>query len=185
MKLAFLAAAGLAASAAALAQTQQTPPATPPTPPPACTGPEHRQFDFWVGDWDLYRTGQNVVVAHSTIERLFAGCVIRETWNPLQAPGGSSLNHYDREQRRWHQTWMDGANSRVVFEGGLVGGKMVLTGFWKGANGPGQDGWVRMTYTPNPDGSVRQSGELSTDHAVTWSPFFDFTYRKRASSAGN
>ena len=33
--------------------------ATPPvraqetTAPPPCSGPEHRQFDFWVGEWDV------------------------------------------------------------------------------------------------------------------------------------
>ena len=27
--------------------------AAPAPPPKPCTGPESRQFDFWVGDWDL------------------------------------------------------------------------------------------------------------------------------------
>jgi hypothetical protein len=38
-----------------------------------------------------------------------------------------------------------------------------------------------MTYTANPDGSVRQFGEASTDHGLTWQPNFDFTYRKSSS----
>jgi hypothetical protein len=42
-----------------------------------------------------------------------------------------------------------------------------------------QDAIIRMTYSRNADGSVRQLGEQSTDFGATWSPNFDFTYRKR------
>jgi hypothetical protein len=151
-------------------------------PPPACNGPEHRQFDFWVGRWDVYRTGDTVLRAHSLIESLHGGCVIRERWMPLQGEGGGSLNHYDRSEGRWHQSWMDSSNGHVTFAGGLVGGKMVLTGFWEDANGPGKHGLVRMTYSRLDGGSVRQFGEISTDHGVSWSPFFDFTYRRAAAA---
>ena len=41
-----LAAGTLAASIAALAQT--------PPPQPPCPAPQSRQFDFWVGDWDVF-----------------------------------------------------------------------------------------------------------------------------------
>lgn len=40
-----------------------------PAPPPACTGPEHRQFDFWVGQWSVTQTGKEKVVASSLIEK--------------------------------------------------------------------------------------------------------------------
>ncbi len=49
---------------------------------------------------------------------------------------------------------------------------MVITGKWGGP-------LVRMTYSKNADGSVRQIGEQSTDEGKNWSPSFDFTYRKR------
>ena len=72
---------------------------------------------------------------------------------------------------------MDASNARVSFEGGPIDGKMVLTGFWKGAQGPGKDGLVRMTYSSLDAGAVRQFGEISADQGATWKPFFDFTYR--------
>ena len=145
---------------------------------PACTAPEHRQFDFWVGYWDVYPTGKGKLVAHSLIEKLYAGCTIRENWLPFTGDNGGSLNMYDPADKRWHQTWHDSQNSRVEFDGGLVDKRMVLMGFWAGVNGPGADGVLRMTYTPNPDGSVRHFGELSTDHGLTWAPNFDFTYKR-------
>ena len=152
-------------------------------PSPACTSPEHRQFDFWIGQWEVYRTGETRLRAHSRIDKLHDGCVIGEQWMPLRGGGGSSLNHFDTHERRWRQTWMDSANARVEFDGGLVGGKMVLTGFWRNAQGPGKDGLVRMSYSTIDGGAVRQFGEISTDHGLTWSPFFDFTYKPRAAAA--
>ncbi|HUG45581.1 MAG TPA: hypothetical protein VMK31_03595 [Sphingomicrobium sp.] len=165
--LAFLAAPAFAQDAAA---------------PPACAGPEHRQFDFWVGSWDVYPTGKPDLVARSLIEKLYAGCTIRENWMPLKGGGGGSLNMYDPADGRWHQTWHDSSNARVKFEGGLAGDKMVLTGFWKNAGGADKDGLVRMTYSKAEAGAVQQFGEISTDHGVSWSPFFDFTYKPRADS---
>lgn len=157
------------------AEAQSAPPAPPP---PACTAPEHRQFDFWVGYWDVYPTGKDKLVAHSLIERLYAGCTIRENWMPLNNNNGGSLNMYDPADKKWHQLWQDSQNSRVTFDGAFGDGKMILVGNWKDANGPGKDALTRMMYSTNPDGSVRQFGEQSTDQGKTWSPAFDFTYRK-------
>jgi len=160
----------------ALLLAQSTPTPTP-TPPPACTAAEHRQFDFWVGEWTVTQTGKPDVVANSLIEKLYGGCAIRENWMPFKGAGGGSLNNY--VDGRWRQTWVDSSNSRVEFEGGLADGKMMLTGFWKGVNGPGQDALIRMTYSKNADGSVRQHGEQSTDQGKSWSTNFDFTYHPK------
>jgi len=150
----------------------------PVPPPPACTAAEHRQFDFWVGEWTVTPTGKPNTVANSVIENLYGGCVIRENWMPLKGTPGGSLNNY--ADGRWHQTWVDSSNARVEFAGGLAGGEMVLLGYWKDVNGPGQSALIRMTYSKNSDGSVRQHGEQSTDHGLTWSTNFDFTYHPKA-----
>src|SRR5206468_11428770 len=84
--------------AAMLAATQAAAPSEPPSPPAspphACTEPAHRQFDFWVGKWDVYPTGKDKLVAHSLIESVYNGCGIRENWMPLKGNGGGSLNIY-------------------------------------------------------------------------------------------
>ena len=49
-----------------------------------CVGSEYRQFDFWVGSWDVYPTGQSQLVAHSLIETVYNGCGVRENWMPLK-----------------------------------------------------------------------------------------------------
>jgi len=172
MKLAVLGTAVICAIASGDLAAQ-----APQSPPPACTTAQHRQFDFWVGRWDVYPTGKDKMVAHSLIENLYGGCVIRENWMPLKGTEGGSLNTYDPEDRQWHQVWMDAANARVLFEGDLVDGKMVLTGSWKGARKPGEESLVRMTYSRLEGGAVRQQGQISTNKGATWQPFFDFTYK--------
>jgi hypothetical protein len=149
------------------------------TPPPPCAAPEYGQFDFWVGEWDVFPNGAEKLIAHSRIEKLYAGCAIRENWMPLSGSGGGSLNGYNPATKRWHQSWIGSQPGHVDFDGGFTAGKMVLTGMWANVNGPGQDALIRMSYAPQPDGSVRQHGEQSTDHGLTWSTNFDFIYRKR------
>lgn len=157
-------------------------PAQNPPRPPACTAGEHRQFDFWAGDWDVYRTGTDTIAGRNRIEIIYGACTLRENWTSASGSAGGSLNMYDPADRRWHQTWHDSSNGRVEFDGGLVEGRMILTGYWRGINGAGKDALVRMTYTPNRDGTVRHVGEQSTDHGLTWSPAWDLTYRPRASA---
>ncbi len=160
------------ASSAATAET-----VTAPSSP--CATDAHRQFDFWVGEWDVYPNGSEQMVARSSIQSLHNGCAIREQWMPLQGSGGSSLNNLDSDSGRWQQVWVGSGGGRVEFEGGLVGDAMVLNGYWANINGPGQHGLVRMTYTPDEEGSVRQHGEVSYDHGLSWADSFDFIYRPR------
>jgi hypothetical protein len=169
----------LATSVAGSASAQTTSASTnPPVPPaPVCTSPEHRQFDFWVGWWDVYQTGKDQVVAHSLIENLYMGCGVRENWQPGRPSAGGSLNSYRPEQKLWRQIWIDSGNSWGVFEGKFENGAMRLSGWWENVNGPGTKGFTRTTWTRNPDGSVRQFGEARGDDGKTWTPAFDFTYK--------
>jgi hypothetical protein len=158
----------LAAAALAIAATPalaQTAPAAP------CQEPERGQFDFWVGNWDVYATGQEVLVARSTIEKLYGGCAVRENWKPLKGTGGGSLNAWRPDEKGWRQTWLDSNGAWAEFRGGWNGTAIVIQGDWSGT-------LTRMTYTPLADGSVRQFGETSADKGATWKPGFDLTYRR-------
>ena len=75
-------------------------------------------------------------------------------------------------EKHWEQFWIDSGGSRAFFTGGWDGKAMVISGKWGGP-------LVRMSYSKNADGSVRQFGEQSTDEGKTWAPNFDFTYRPR------
>lgn len=161
---------------------QAAAPATPPAPPPRCEASEYRVFDFWIGEWDVYRAGSDVLNARSKIERVSAGCAIRETWMPLAGGAGGSISGRDPGTGRWHQTWHGASPGPVYFDGGMAAGEMVLTGWWPGSGPNGEDGLVRMRYSRLDDGTVRQHGEFSADHGVSWSTSFDLIYRPKAAA---
>ncbi|MFL6763853.1 MAG: hypothetical protein ACJ8FO_01500 [Sphingomicrobium sp.] len=150
----------------------QTPATAPPNTAAPCMGAEYHRLDFWVGRWDVY--AKDKLVAHSLIEAVY-GCGIRENWMPLNKPGGGSLSIYVPDEKRWEQFWIDSSGSRAIFTGAWTGSAMVISGKWGGPI-------VRMTYSKNADGSVRQFGEQSTDEGRTWKPAFDFTYRAVAAA---
>lgn len=145
------------------------------SPQSACDDQEHHQFDFWLGYWDVYGP-KGRLAAHSLIEPVY-GCGIRENWMPLNGQNGGSLSIYVPADKSWEQFWIDSSGSRVTFKGGWTGNAMVITGVWSEDPTKSTGPLTRMTYTKNPDGSVRQYGEASKDDGKTWSPAFDFLYR--------
>jgi hypothetical protein len=165
---------GMIAALALLASTTQQTPTAPTATAAPCADPAYHQLDFWVGHWDVYPTGKDKLVAHSLIESVY-GCGIRENWMPLNNQPGGSLSVYVPAEKHWEQFWIDSQGSRAFFTGGWDGKAMVITGRWGGP-------LVRMSYSKNEDGSVRQHGEQSTDGGKTWAPSFDFTYRKAATA---
>lgn len=168
-----LAASMAAATMGALAQSGSSPSAVKTLP---CADARYRQFDFWIGKWDVRANGKPAIVAHSLIEKLYGGCAIRENWMPLARTGGGSLSGYDGATGKWRQAWIDSSGTRVDFTGGYDGDQMVITGLWRGIGGPGKDGLVRMSYSRQPGGGVRQLGEVSFDDGKSWAPSFDFIY---------
>jgi hypothetical protein len=142
-----------------------------------CNSAQSHQFDFWVGRWRVSPTAHpEKHVADSLIEKLYQGCGVRENWSPLKGGAGGSLSAYVPADPGWRQTWVDADGAYVEFKGAWNGKAMVLTGRWPQPGHPRQ--LTRMTYTRGPDASVRQLGEVSDDGGRSWSPGFDFTYRR-------
>ena len=89
--------------------------------PAPCAGPEHRQFDFWIGDWDVTGTrGQKA--GTNRIERVLGGCVLYESWTGAGPSRGHSFNIFDPGDNKWHQTWVDNSGTLLHISGGIVNG---------------------------------------------------------------
>lgn len=154
----------LAAPTAAIAQDAAAP----------CSSAEYRQFDFWLGEWEVSNPSGDVV-GTNTITSVSGGCGLHERWEGAGGGSGESLNAYDRRTESWHQTWVGGRGLVLRLEGGLRGASMVLEGeLIEGDEVVLQ----RITWTPSADGSVRQTWETSEDGGSSWIVAFDGTYRK-------
>lgn len=148
-----------------------------PQRPPACTAPEHRQFDFWVGDW-IVEAPNGQVAGTNVITRDLGGCVLTERWTGSRGGVGSSFNIYDAAGRRWHQTWVDNGGTLLLLDGRFENGRMVLQGEGPGANHTRV--LNRITWEPLEGGRVRQHWETSPDGGATWTTAFLGTYRQRS-----
>jgi hypothetical protein len=168
----------IATSAATAVLAQNTPaPAAVAPKPPACVAPENRQFDFWLGEWEV-RDVADKLLGQNRITSLHKGCVLFENYRAGEFTG-SSLNVYDADKGKWHQTWVDSGGGLLVIEGGLVDGKMILAGETVDPGKPGGKADNRITWQPLADGRVRQLWETSTDKGRTWTTTFDGYYAKQ------
>jgi len=145
-------------------------------PPRGCSAPEHRQFDFWIGDWEVTNPAGKLA-GRNRIEPILGGCALRETWTGAGGSSGTSYNAWDRQRRRWHQTWVDNGGLVLRLEGGFAEGRMVLSG--ETLDSAGTSVLNRITWQETGPGAVRQLWEVSSDGGKTWGVVFDGRYRKR------
>jgi hypothetical protein len=141
---------------------------------PLATPGEARQFDFWVGNWEVTAGGK--VAGHNHIESILGGRALRETWRGAGGYNGTSTNIHDVTTKTWKQFWVDNSGLVLLLEGGLVDGRMVMSG--TRIDRDGQSVIDRITWTPNEDGTVSQFWETSIDEGETWEVSFDGLYRK-------
>src|SRR6266536_968019 len=92
----------------------------PPAAQPKCDSAEYRQFDFWLGDWDVTTQGQRAGANLVTLEE--GGCLIHEHWAGAKGGTGQSLNFYNREDGRWHQVWVSNSGEVLNLTGGYADG---------------------------------------------------------------
>jgi hypothetical protein len=162
------------------AQAPVPPPTASPPPPGGsapCSGPEYRQFDFWIGEWDV-TLPDGRTAGRNRIEAALDGCTLVEQWTGAGASRGTSLNAYDATTKRWHQTWVDNAGQVLRLDGGFGEGRMSMQGVAPGADG--KPARQRISWTPLAGGRVRQLWESSADEGATWTVVFDGTYARRA-----
>ena len=97
----------------------------------ACQAAEYRQFDFWIGKWNVFNPA-NQLAGTSIIESELDGCLIEENWNGAFGGRGRSLNVYDASTASWHQFWVSAGGcplGNIVMEGGLdENGRMRMQG---------------------------------------------------------
>ena len=140
-----------------------------------CDAPEHRAFDFWLGEWNV-RTPDGKLAGVNRIVREYGGCVLHERYDTGKGYSGESLNAYDPSRKVWHQTWVDDSGLLLTLEGRWDGKRMVLEG--TAPRTDGKPAKQRITWTPAEDGSVRQLWETAGADGA-WSVAFDGKYTKQ------
>lgn len=139
-----------------------------------CADERSHQFDFWIGEWDVY-TGDELAGSNS-IRPILDGCVLQESWKGVQGSAGSSFNFFDSRSETWRQFWVWRNGSTLELEGAFADDRMILEG--EATTPDGEEVVHRITWYNNPDDSVRQLWEASSDGGRTWETVFDGLYRR-------
>lgn len=155
-------------------------PAAPQKPP--CSDPVFDDFDFWVGEWDVYQSDGKLAGANS-IRKEEYGCLLVERWVNSGGITGQSYNFVDLETGKWRQVWVS-AGATIDYAGGLIDkGAMVLEGtIGYGAGQAGNGAKFRGTWTPNADGTVTQHFQQFDDAKGEWTDWFVGTYKRKAAA---
>lgn len=155
----------------ATALAQDAPQATP------CGGEAFKQFDFWIGNWDVTTpdgnlAGENLITSEEN------GCLILERWQSANGGTGQSYNFYNPATEKWRQVWIS-QGGMIDYEGGLTeSGSMKLEGtityVATGLQAPFTGEW-----TPNEDGTVTQYFEQYDAETEQWNPWFSGLYTRK------
>jgi hypothetical protein len=147
-----------------------------PAPPP-CASPEHHQFDFWIGDWDV-KLPNGQPAGRNRVESIEGGCGLQENWTSAgPTPNtGRSINAYSSGDHKWHQIWLGSGGLLMHLTGSLQGDTLTFSGTT--TSRAGQTLQNRLAFTRRADGTVRQFWQTSPDGA-TWQTAFDGIYTRR------
>lgn len=152
-------------------------------PPPVCAAtPANRQFDFWIGRWDVAPWNSPpltppAAAGTSVVEADIAHCVVNEHWRGANGSEGKSINFFDVNRRAWRQLWVASGGGSLDYSGEFRDGTMRFEGWTLGANG--RKVLQRLTFTPYGKDTVRQSFFTSSDEGASWTPGFDARYVRR------
>jgi len=141
-----------------------------------CAASEHRQFDYWIGEWNV-TTPDGRLAGTNHIESILGGCALYESWKSANGKSeGHSFSIYARDGR-WHQTWVDNGGRLLELVGGLEGETMVMS---QERTGPdGNRALHEISWTKLNTGQVKQHWRVTTDGGQTWKDIFVGIYTRR------
>jgi len=140
--------------------------------PKPCDSAPHRAFDFWLDQWKVTTTNDNVV-RKNNISLINDGCTLLEEYSTPSLYQGKSLTMYDSQRKQWHQTWTDNSGLILLLSGQYSNNVMTMQGETI------QNGILTMnkiTWTNNLDGTVRQHWQSKASNEKNWKTIFDGLY---------
>jgi hypothetical protein len=149
-----------------------------PQVPPCEADDGFREFDFWIGEWEVH-DAEGTLQGENSITAEQGGCVLIENWRGVQGSTGMSINYLDKKTDEWVQIWHAASGYLIDIRGGLTDDGMLLSGtIHYIANG--QTAPFRGLWTALPDGRVRQFFEQSSDDGETWQTWFEGFYSRKS-----
>jgi hypothetical protein len=149
---------------------------------------EARQFDFWVGEWDVNLrirqddlTWADQVRSVASIYPILRGKAVLELWSDLRDDGikGYSLRYFDTARDEW-VLWLNWPGPGRSGSSSLAGTFRHGRGEFFGRNG---DTISRYTFSDIGPESLRWDDAFSQDGGATWSHNWIMEFTRRADRA--
>jgi hypothetical protein len=157
-------------------------------PSKACASAEHRQLDFWIGDWDVTVHAKAApgprawgeAKGRQHVESILGGCAIAESFTadgPGPAWAGKSYSSWQAPLGKWRQTWVDDSGSYLAFTGGLEAGAVTLYGEPRDKDGATIQ--MRMVFQDVRPDSLHWEWQRTVDGWKTVEPMMKIDYVRR------
>lgn len=139
--------------------------------------PSFNEFDFWVGEWDVFDSTGSIEIGVNSVQKFEIGCIILEKWTGADGLTGTSFSYYNPVTKEWRYVWVSANRYSIDLVGGKRSNEMLLEGSIYNFGGAVWD--FRGTWVPNPDGSVRQLFEQYNHSSDQWGSWFNRIYKRK------
>ena len=144
-----------------------------------CASAGSRQFDFWIGEWEVSWSGKDgkVMRGSNSVTKTLGGCVVHESFkDPNSGFEGMSYSVFDTTQNIWRQTWVDNTGAYLDFVGEFRHGAMTLQ---RTARRGGKEFMQRMRWYNIQKDSLEWNWERSDDGGATWALLWKIHYSRK------
>lgn len=148
---------------------------------PCETDSVYRQFDFWIGNWEVYDLKNNKA-GDSKITSILNSCSILEEYTSTSKQNGinysgKSFNTYNAVTKQWQQTWVDNIGKTNEYLTGKFDENKVE--FITAPFQLTKDTIAvrRLTFYNQSTEKVRQHGEIMKNNGK-WKTEYDLDYRR-------
>lgn len=144
---------------------------------PCSTEPHSHDFDFWIGEWNVYQTGTKTLVGHSVVQSISGGCGILENWTSIKGNTGKSINYYNPATGKWEQDWIGSGGGPQRYLNGVYEDSVMHFTYESTLKNKSVKGNFKF-YNIDKN-TVRQYQDANNDDAKTVTVSYDFTYVRK------
>lgn len=142
-----------------------------------CCAIEYKQFDFWIGEWDVFnqlgvKVGSNVIISMQD------SCLIQENWTSNNETG-TSYTFYNKIDSTWNQIYIDNLGTVLQLKGSFNGNKMVLKSEKFKSEKTNLYCMNRITWEKDSSGNVYQKWEIIDENESLVQVVFDGIYKRQ------
>ncbi len=140
-----------------------------------CCTQEYKQFDFWLGEWEVYNKKGEQVGSNSIVS-IQDSCLIQENWTSKQETG-TSYTYYNKIDSSWNQIYIDNLGTVLQLKGSFQNNRMILQSERVKSKKANFYYFNRIIWEKDNQGNVSQKWDIVNDKGEVLQVAFDGIYK--------